>query len=185
MPAAPCFLSDIIEQALHKLYTDRSFLDLPKSAFQSKRIVDAVHFAKKDASLLLQIADHCAFIMKRKLTRKADVEKLYAKIAPQIVLRSEAATGIVMRVNPSEFELVKTPGSLTLGDSLELRAAFEAVVEGARSGLGKDNLLPHLQKLQDAQGQAFSTQEGHQYLNVRPSLKQRVARLQNRTSNQR
>jgi hypothetical protein len=75
--------------------------------------------------------------MKRKPTRKADVEKLYAKIAPQIVLRSEAATGIVMRVNPSEFELVKTPGSLTLGDSPELHAAFEAVVEGARSGLGK------------------------------------------------
>lgn len=118
-------------QALHKLYTDRSFLDLPESAFQSKRIVDAVHFAKKDEFLLLQIADHCAFFMKRRLMRRPDVEKLYAKIEPQIVLRSTAATGIVLRVKPSEFELVKTPGSLILGNSPELRAAFEAVVEGA------------------------------------------------------
>jgi Protein of unknown function (DUF3800) len=172
-------------QRLHQLYTDRSFLDLPVNAFQSNRIVDAVHFAKKDQSLLLQIADHAAFFMKRKLMKKADIEKLYKKIEPQIVLRSTKATSIALRVKPSEVEIVKTPGTLSLGASQELLAAFEAVVQGARSGLGKDNLLPHLRKLREAQDQAFSTKEGRQYLGVRPSLRQRMARLQRQTTDQR
>ncbi|RED31805.1 uncharacterized protein DUF3800 [Rhodopseudomonas thermotolerans] len=169
---------------LHKLYTDRSWLDLPATAFQSKHIVDSIHFAKKDESLLLQIADHCAFIMKRKLMKKQDAQKLYAKIKSQVVLRRTEATGLAKRVTATEIELIKTPGELLLGDSTKLLEAFDAVALGAQSGLGKDNLLPSLRILREAQNQALSTKEGRQYLDARPSLKQRMARLHSRTSDQ-
>jgi hypothetical protein len=170
--------------ALHKLYTDRSFMDLPPEAFQSKRIVDSVYFAKKDQSLLLQIADHCAFLMKRKLMRKADAQKLFAKIEPQIAWKPVASEYLATRIKLSELAPVTTSGSLLLGDSSDLLAAFDSVVEGAQSGLGKDNLLPHLRKLRAAQDQAFGTEAGRQYMRARPTLKRRAARLSDRTSNQ-
>lgn len=56
--------------------------------FRSSYIVDAVHFAKKEGSLLLQIADHCAFFAKRKLMKCPHISPLYEKIAPQIAFQS-------------------------------------------------------------------------------------------------
>ena len=53
-------------------------------AFQSKHIIDALHFAEKDESLLLQIADHCAFIVKRKVMNDPHMNEYFRSIFPQI-----------------------------------------------------------------------------------------------------
>lgn len=171
--------------ALHKLYTDRSLMDnLPDGAFLSQRIVDTVHFAKKNQSLLLQIADHCAFIMKRQLMKRPDAAKLFAKISPQIAWKPSPKQGIALKLRRSEFEIVTTSGSIIVGDSQELFAAFDSVVDGARSSLGKDILLPHLKTLREAQALVFAAREGRQYLRARPTLEQRMARLSHRRSDQ-
>jgi len=107
--------------ALHSSYTDRSpekpqgddeiqaiigpvrrstpsmFWQGPEP-FRSQYIVDAVHFAKKESSLLLQIADHCAFFAKRKLMKCQHVSPLYAKIAPQIVFPTVLGSDVIMRM---------------------------------------------------------------------------------------
>jgi Protein of unknown function (DUF3800) len=72
---------------LHEGYTAShvGYEDAPKDAFLSKRIVDTVHFAKKDQSLLLQIADHCAFIAKRKAMKCPHVVPFYHQIKPQFL----------------------------------------------------------------------------------------------------
>jgi Protein of unknown function (DUF3800) len=68
-------------ELLHEGYTDG---DIVADAFQAPHIIGAPLFAKKRDSRLLQIADHCAFICKRKLMKKSDIEPLYLMIAQQI-----------------------------------------------------------------------------------------------------
>lgn len=53
--------------------------------FKSHYIVDGIHFASKTESTFLQIADTCAFIIRRHLLGRADVRSLYSILAPQIV----------------------------------------------------------------------------------------------------
>jgi hypothetical protein len=165
-------------RALHRIYTDRSLNMLPVGAFRSNRIVDAVHFAKKDQSLLLQIADHCAFIMKRKLMKRPELNKAFDMLAPQISWTPNSADGIALAVNRSDIEFITQPGSLTLGKSNELIAAFNSVASGTQSGLDKRNLLPHLRIIRAAQDQAFATTQGSAFLDRRPTLRQQLARHQ-------
>lgn len=56
---------------------------LPFEVFTTEFIVDTVHFAAKADSPMLQLADVCSFIIKRKLM-KADIGDLYDRIAPRI-----------------------------------------------------------------------------------------------------
>ncbi|MCG6205116.1 DUF3800 domain-containing protein [Rhodopseudomonas sp. HC1] len=74
--------------------------------FQSNYIVDAVHFAKKEASLLLQIADHCAFFAKRKLMKCPHISPLYEKITPQITFRTTRERDVVVRMPSNHLSLV-------------------------------------------------------------------------------
>ncbi|MEH2484997.1 DUF3800 domain-containing protein [Bradyrhizobium sp. AZCC 2230] len=89
---------------VHEGYTDPTLET--ESAFKAPNIIDAVHFAQKDESLLLQIADHCAFIIKRKLMGKTDVDECYGAIKPYIQRSFKPVKGFVYRVHVSEVELV-------------------------------------------------------------------------------
>ena len=52
--------------------------------FSTNKIVDTVHFADKQESSLLQIADACAFVIKRHLTGKSDVADLFKALESQL-----------------------------------------------------------------------------------------------------
>lgn len=54
-------------------------------SFKTVHIIETVHFAGKKDSPFLQLADTCAFVAKRKLMRKADIDSIYAHIEPQII----------------------------------------------------------------------------------------------------
>jgi hypothetical protein len=49
------------------------------------RIIETVHFAEKTHSSLLQIADACAFIIKRQLMKAKDSEQFYQLIEKQLI----------------------------------------------------------------------------------------------------
>ena len=53
--------------------------------FPFDRIRDTIHFAKKDESRHLQIADLCTFIFKRRLLKDEHVRPFYAAIKPQLM----------------------------------------------------------------------------------------------------
>ena len=187
-------------QAYHRIYTDQILAkaanyvriqSLPENMypdpdtwytykgrlpFLSKHIIDSVHFAKKDHSLLLQIADQCALIMKRKLMKKPYSDGLFALIAPQIAWRPTEGSGLGVRVKRSQIRPITQLGSIIVGDSNELQDAFKSLCAGVRSGRDKRSLSPHLQTVRAAQYQAFDTQAGRSYLGERPTLRQRVAR---------
>jgi hypothetical protein len=90
---------------VHEGYTDPTLESA--NAFKAPSIIDAVHFAQKSESLLLQIADHCAFIVKRKLMGKTDVDDCYRAIEPYIQRSFKPVAGFIYRVHPSEVELVQ------------------------------------------------------------------------------
>lgn len=55
--------------------------------FRTTRIVDTIHFASKDESALLQIADTCAFLVKRCLMKRADSAPLFELLSPVLYPR--------------------------------------------------------------------------------------------------
>ena len=73
-------------QSFHQGYTnpDGSTQFEGRPIFRTFHIVESVLYAKKQDALLLQLADHCAFIVKRKLMDRPEFEELYWKIEPQI-----------------------------------------------------------------------------------------------------
>ena len=73
--------------------------------FRAQKIVDSVHFAKKQNSILLQMADHCAFILRRTLAGHSDTVDLYNLIKPQ--LREELGS-------PKKYSMVVPVSHLAL-----------------------------------------------------------------------
>lgn len=57
--------------------------------FPYRHIKDTVHFATKSESAPLQIADACAFIIKRHLMRRDQSDFLYRLIEPQIIISQQ------------------------------------------------------------------------------------------------
>lgn len=55
--------------------------------FSTRHVVDTVHFAEKPDCALLQVADVCAFVLKRALMGKADAGRLFDLLSPQLVVR--------------------------------------------------------------------------------------------------
>lgn len=53
--------------------------------FTTRYVVDTVHFAEKAHSALLQIADACAFVIKRHIMGKEDSNSLFQELLPQLV----------------------------------------------------------------------------------------------------
>jgi len=92
---------------VHEGYTDKTRQD--DEAFRAPNIIDAVHFAQKKDSLLLQIADHCAFIIKRKLMGKSDVNEFYDAISPYIQRDFKPAKGFVVTVHASQLRWGSDP----------------------------------------------------------------------------
>lgn len=82
-------------KAFHEGYTDRFDVE-DFGQFRAEQIIDTVHYAEKDLSLLLQIADHCAFILKRRAAGCPHVEPYLREIWPQVVLDKTTYKGLVM-----------------------------------------------------------------------------------------
>ena len=53
--------------------------------------IDALHFAARNESVGLQLADSVAFVIKRHLMAKADSEEFYKLIEPCLVCKPESA----------------------------------------------------------------------------------------------
>ena len=89
---------------IHDVYTDRT-LKVPNwsDGFQSAHIMDELHFAKKSDSRLLQIADHCAFFIKRRLAKCPKVTELYNAIEPQIFLQPDKNAGVLVTVRKEDI----------------------------------------------------------------------------------
>jgi hypothetical protein len=51
------------------------------------RLVDTVHFAEKLDSILLQLADACAYAIKRRLMKASDSDRFYQPLVPFMVRR--------------------------------------------------------------------------------------------------
>jgi hypothetical protein len=66
-----------------------------------ERIVETIHFVQKAESSVLQLADLCAFAIKRSLMKSAHYEKLLAPIQSQILFTPEALTTPSSTVKPS------------------------------------------------------------------------------------
>jgi hypothetical protein len=52
-----------------------------------QKVVDTAHFADKTDCSILQLADVCAFAIKRKLMGTSDCDRFYAPIDPQLILK--------------------------------------------------------------------------------------------------
>lgn len=70
-------------KAIHSGYASDEFYDA--RAFSTERIVDTVTFAEKRESILLQIADTCAYVIKRKIMGKSEIVPCYDLLAPQLI----------------------------------------------------------------------------------------------------
>jgi hypothetical protein len=57
--------------------------------FHSRHIIDTVHFAGKSESAPLQIADACAFVIKRHLMEKEDAATFFGTLRPQLYCYEE------------------------------------------------------------------------------------------------
>jgi hypothetical protein len=77
-------------KAIHSAYTNR-FLPLGEGSkvFDSNHIIETVHFARKNESMPLQIADVCAFVIKRTLMEKEDALDFFSALRPQLVFHEE------------------------------------------------------------------------------------------------
>jgi hypothetical protein len=64
------------------------------NVFPVERIIDTAHFAEKPEAQLLQLADACAFVIKRRLNENLDVEPLLELIAPQLVTNENGPWGL-------------------------------------------------------------------------------------------
>jgi len=64
----------------------------------AERIIEKVHFAQKTESSLLQIADICAFAIKRAFMKASHWERLYRSLEGQIVFAPQAVEALAASV---------------------------------------------------------------------------------------
>ncbi len=80
-------------ELIHTMCIDRSVDEnAPSNAFSSTHIAEPVAFVPKDRSAILQVADHCAFIIKRKLQGCKDIGPYFENIRPMIWSKSTTAS---------------------------------------------------------------------------------------------
>ena len=53
------------------------------------KIIDTIHFAQKHETSILQMADVCAFVIKRQLMGRTDVRRFFNPITPSILWSHE------------------------------------------------------------------------------------------------
>jgi Protein of unknown function (DUF3800) len=88
---------------VHEGYTDPTLN--PLGAFRSERIIDALYFAAKKQSLLLQLADHCAFITKRQAMGDPHMDDHFESVRPQLSDDFQPAESFAMRVRLEDLAL--------------------------------------------------------------------------------
>jgi hypothetical protein len=66
-----------------------------------ERIVETVHFAQKAESSLLQVADICAFAIKRDFMKASHSDRLYAPLRENILFRSEVVEALFSTGKPA------------------------------------------------------------------------------------
>jgi len=93
---------------------DDEYWHVPRQwrVFTARRIVDTVHFAEKEESSILQVADMCAFVMKRYISGKSDVGSLFNLLKPRITERPEsplhpAPTAVRITVHRKAVEVIE------------------------------------------------------------------------------
>lgn len=75
-------------------------------AFQTRCIVDAVNFAPKDRSPILQLADTCAFIARRRLRGCKFANKILAEFWPQVVIPRTSKRQVVLKFSIEELNRI-------------------------------------------------------------------------------
>jgi hypothetical protein len=63
---------------------DAYWIDQGADVFYTRHIIDTVHLTDKEGSPMLQIADMCAFIIRRHLSDKPDIASAFALLEPQL-----------------------------------------------------------------------------------------------------
>jgi hypothetical protein len=63
--------------------------------FHSNHIVETVHFAEKAESMPLQVADTCAFVIKRRLMDKEDAGEFYGLLRNEIIWNNDEANSLM------------------------------------------------------------------------------------------
>ena len=73
-------------EAIHDGFLKRDPYDdyYDRGQFVTERIIDDVSFTKKRLSPVLQIADHCAWLARRRLTKCTYIEKSWANLRPAV-----------------------------------------------------------------------------------------------------
>lgn len=96
--------------AFHHLVTDKSMADRPRAAdqFVSDHIIEAPIFLDKYSSPLLQIADVCAFVLKRKAQRCRHVEPYFALMQKALWYRPEKGNRVLVRAPLHDLRDAKT-----------------------------------------------------------------------------
>jgi hypothetical protein len=87
------------QQYKHAL-SDPTFAPDLKFLMPLQRIIETVHFAQKVESSLLQVADICAFAIKREFTKAPHAERLYGPLHEHVVFRSEAVAAVLASAGP-------------------------------------------------------------------------------------
>jgi hypothetical protein len=91
---------------VHEGYTDPTLNHL--DAFRSERIIYALQFAPRERSLLLQLADHCAFITKRQAMGDPHMNEHFNSIRPQISDDYRPTKSFAMRVRLQDLTRFQT-----------------------------------------------------------------------------
>lgn len=89
----------------HGCYTDRLSGIVPKDVFKTNHIVEPIAYMRKEQSPLLQIADHCAFIIKRDLQGCTKITPFYENIRSFIFSSPIGPTSLQRRVAVSDIEV--------------------------------------------------------------------------------
>lgn len=78
-----------------------------RERFEPRHIVDAVYFAQKKESPMLQVADVCAFAIKRALMNRSDTAKYFEVLKQQLVLPPAEDLPYVVRIPNSMVSIVE------------------------------------------------------------------------------
>lgn len=91
---------------MHALYVDRSIERTP-GAFQAERIIEQVSFMRKDQSGILQLADWCSFIIKRRMQGCNKIAPYFSNIEKQIFHRHRVEQGLIFIAHTDDLTLVE------------------------------------------------------------------------------
>lgn len=75
-----------------------------ETAFVSDYIVDGIFFAKKNESIMLQIADHCAYIIKKTAMRNENFYPFFDEIDRQLCMDTEGKDHFILNFDMTDIQ---------------------------------------------------------------------------------